>query len=52
MKSEKRLEAGYREMANDAERERVAAEWCDELIGDAFGAADFSLRSTRQHQEM
>jgi hypothetical protein len=45
MKSEKRLEEGYREMANDAEREREGSEWCDALIGDAFEAADSSLRS-------
>ena len=45
MKSEKRLEEGYREMASDTEREREAAEWGDALIGDAFEAAVFWLRS-------
>jgi len=29
------LEVGYREMANDLEREREADEWSEGLIGDA-----------------
>ncbi len=29
------LLAGYREMANDREREAEAREWCEALIGDA-----------------
>ena len=29
------LEAGYRAMAADKEREAEAQEWCDTLIGDA-----------------
>ena len=42
MKSEKRLEKGYREMANVLEREREAAEWCEALIGDSSKTADFA----------
>jgi hypothetical protein len=49
MKSEKRLEEGYREMASDAEREPEAAESCEGLIADASEAADSSLCSKRQH---
>ena len=45
MKSEGRLEEGYREMAKDAEREREAEEWCEALIGDSSETADSSLRS-------
>ena len=30
------LEAGYREMASDLDREREAEEWIEGLIGDAF----------------
>lgn len=30
----KKLEASYREMAADAEREREAEEWSENLIGD------------------
>jgi hypothetical protein len=33
------LEAGYRSMAFDAEREREALEWSEGLIGDATGNA-------------
>jgi hypothetical protein len=33
--SEPELEAGYREMASDAEREREAEEWIEALVGDA-----------------
>jgi hypothetical protein len=33
------LDAGYRDMAADTEREREAADWSDALIGDASGAA-------------
>jgi len=29
------LEAGYREMAADLEREREAEEWCEGLVADA-----------------
>jgi hypothetical protein len=43
MKSEKRLEEGYREMASDTEHEREAAEWCDALIGDSSESADSCL---------
>jgi len=39
MKSEKRLEEGYRDMASDAEHEREATEWCDALIGDSSETA-------------
>jgi hypothetical protein len=39
MKSEKRLEEGYREMASDTEHEREAAEWCDALIGNSSETA-------------
>ena len=39
MKNKKRLEEGYREMANDEEQEREAAEWCDALIGDSCETA-------------
>jgi hypothetical protein len=45
MKSEKRLEKGYREMANDREHEREAAEWCEALMADSIETADSSLRS-------
>jgi len=31
------LEAGYAAMAADEEREREGLEWCEGLIGDAFG---------------
>jgi len=31
-----RLGQGYREMAQDVEREREALEWCEALIGDSF----------------
>ena len=41
MKSEERLEEGYREMADDVEHEREAAEWCDALIGDSSESASF-----------
>jgi hypothetical protein len=34
-RGEERLAAGYREMANDRERESEAEEWSDGLIGDA-----------------
>lgn len=40
MKSEKRLEEGYREMATDLEHERDASEWCEALIGDSSVAAE------------
>lgn len=33
------LEAGYREMAADAEREREAMEWVNALMGDTANAA-------------
>lgn len=33
------LEAGYRAMAEDAQRERDAHEWCEALIGDGTDAA-------------
>lgn len=33
------LEAGYRAMAEDAQRERDADEWCEALIGDGTDAA-------------
>lgn len=29
------VEAGYRDLASDPERERAAAEWADALVGDA-----------------
>jgi hypothetical protein len=45
MKSEKHLEEGYREMANHAEHEQEAAQWCEALIGDSSETADSSLRS-------
>jgi hypothetical protein len=32
---DKELEDAYRQMANDAEHEREAEEWCEALIGDA-----------------
>jgi hypothetical protein len=32
------LDAGYRDMATDAERERDATEWSNALIGDVAGA--------------
>jgi hypothetical protein len=32
---DKELEEAYRRMANDAEHEREAQEWCEALIGDA-----------------
>lgn len=35
---EKRLEEDYRRMANDAEHEREAEEWCEGLIGDVADA--------------
>jgi hypothetical protein len=48
MKSEKRLEKGYREIGDDSEREREAAEWCEALIGDSSETGDFaSLGMTR-----
>ena len=31
---EKQLEASYREMATDVEREKEAMEWCEGLIAD------------------
>jgi hypothetical protein len=45
MRSEKQLEEGYREMANDTEHERQAAAWCEALIGDSSEAADSPLPS-------
>jgi len=39
MKSEKKLEEGYREMASDRERERGTEEWCEALIGDSSQTA-------------
>jgi len=30
------LEMGYREIAEDAEHEREAQEWCEGFVGDAF----------------
>lgn len=33
---EKKMEEAYREMADDAEHEREAEEWCEALIGDAI----------------
>jgi len=45
MKSQKRLEEGYREMASDTEREREAVEWCEALISDSSERGDSSLRS-------
>jgi hypothetical protein len=33
--TEAELEAGYRAMAADAERENEAQEWCEALIGDS-----------------
>ncbi len=33
------LVEGYSAMAKDAEREREAEEWCEELIGDASADA-------------
>jgi hypothetical protein len=44
MESEKRLEEGYREMANDTEHEPEAAEWCDALIGDSPDSTKASFR--------
>jgi hypothetical protein len=38
VKTEKRLEEGYREMASDTEHEREAAEWCEALISDSSEA--------------
>ena len=35
---ETELDAAYREMANNVEREREAAEWSEALIGDAVNA--------------
>jgi hypothetical protein len=45
MKSEERLEEGYREMASDAEHEQEAEEWWEALIGDASETGDSSLGS-------
>lgn len=39
LRPESNLEAGYREMATDSEREREAAEWSEALIGDASNAS-------------
>lgn len=33
------LDAGYRAMAEDAQREKAADEWCEALIGDGGDAA-------------
>jgi hypothetical protein len=33
--TEAELEAGYRAMASDAERETEARQWCEALIGDS-----------------
>ena len=33
------LADGYRAMAEDAEREREALEWCEALVGDGANAA-------------
>jgi hypothetical protein len=38
IKLRKKMEDGYREMADDTEHKREAAEWCEALMGDSSEA--------------
>jgi hypothetical protein len=42
--SEAELDAGYRDMCLDVEREALALEWCDALVGDTLPEAPGAAR--------